>query len=89
MNSVSELLPAWALILMLIALSFPLFMFSLWFVIKTAIEKALDGKLKQIKDAIDVLQPIRDDLKMLRKLDKLDSLDVLTKSRLLNSKFLS
>jgi hypothetical protein len=76
-------------------------MFSLGFVIKTSIENALDGKLKQIKDAIDLLQPIRNDLKMLRKLDKLDklelleqlkkldSLDVLTKSWLLNSKFLS
>ena len=57
--------------------------------------------MKQIKDAIDELQPIRDDLKMLKKLEKLDkfelltqlekldALDVLTKSWLLNSKFLS
>ena len=101
MNSVSELLPAWAWVLMLIALSFPFFMLSLGFVIKTSIEKALEGTLQQIKDAIDELQPIRDDLKMLGKLDKLDkldlltqlekldALDVLTKSWLLNSKFLS
>ena len=101
MNSVSELLPEWAWVLLLISLSFTFFMLSLGFVIKTAIEKALGGNLKQINDAINELQHIRDDLKMLRKLDKLDklelltqlekldTLDVLTNSWLLNSKFLS
>jgi len=94
MNSVSELLPEWAWVLLLIALSFPFFMLILGFVIKTSIEKALGGTLSE-------LQHIRDDLKMLRKLDKLDKLELLTqlekldaldmlaKSWLLNPKFLS
>ena len=89
MNSVAELLPGWAWVLILIALSFLSFMFSLGFVIKTAIDKALVGKLKEINDAIIELQHIRDDLQMLKKLEKLDSLDVLKTSWLLNSKLLS
>jgi len=64
-------------------------MFSLGFVIKTAIDKALAGKLKEINDAVIQLQHIRDDLKILEKLNKLDSLDVLKNSWLLNSKLLS
>jgi hypothetical protein len=67
----------------------PFFMFSLWFVIKTAIDKAISGKLKEINDAVIELHHIRDDLKILEKLNKLDSLDVLKNSWLLNSKLLS
>ncbi len=89
MNSVAELLPGWAWVLILIALSFPFFMFSLGFVIKTAIERALAGKLKEINDAVIELRHIRDDLQILKKLEKLDSLDVLKTSWLLNSKLLS
>jgi hypothetical protein len=89
MNSVNELLPGWALVTILVALSFLFFMFSLGFVIKTAIDKALAGKLKEINDAIIELKHIRDDLKILEKLNKLDSLDVLKNSWLLNSKLLS
>src|SRR5208283_350168 len=91
MNSVAELLSWWALVTILIALSFPLFMFSLGFVIKTSIDKALAGKLKEIKEAVIELQHIRDDLKVLEQLNKLDqlqkldSLDVLKNSWLLNS----
>jgi len=94
MNSVAELLSWWALVTILIALSFPLFMFSLGFVIKTSIDKALAGKLKEIKEAVIELQHIRDDLKVLEQLnkldqlEKLDSLDVLTNSWLLNSRLL-
>ena len=89
MNSAAELLPGWAWVLILIALSFLCFMFSLGFVIKTAIDKALAGKLKEINDAVIELRHIRDDLQMLKKLEKLDSLDVLKTSWLLNSKLLS
>ena len=89
MNSVAELLPGWAWVLILIALSFAFFMFSLGFVIKTAIDKALVGKLREINDAVIELQHIRDDLQILKKLEKLDSLDVLKTSWLLNSKLLS
>ncbi len=89
MNSVAELLPGWALIIILIAFSFLVFMFSLGFVIKTAIDKALAGKLKEITFAVIELQHIRDDLKILEKLNKLDSLDVLKNSWLLNAKLLS
>ena len=89
MNSVAELLPRWAWVIILIALLFPFLMFSLGFVIKTAIDKALAGKLKEINDAVNELQHIRDDLKILEKLNKLDSLDVLKNSWLLNSKLLS
>ncbi len=89
MNSVGELLPGWALITILIALSFLFFMFSLGFVIKIAIDKALAGKLKEINNAVIELQHIRDDLKILEKLNKLDLLDVLKNSWLLNTKLLS
>ena len=89
MNSVAELLPRWAWVIILIALLFPFLMFSLGFVIKTAIDKALAGKLKEINDAVNELQHFRDDLKILEKLNKLDSLDVLKNSWLLNSKLLS
>ena len=74
MNSVAELLPGWAWVIILIALSFPFFMFSLGFVIKIAIDKALAGKLKEINNAVIELQHIRDDLKILEKLNKLDSI---------------
>ena len=89
MNSVAELLPGWAWTIILIAFSFLFFMFSLGFVIKTAIDKALAGKLKDINIAVIELQHIRDDLKILEKLNKLDSLDVLKNSWLLNAKLLS
>ena len=89
MNSVAELLPGWACIMILIAFSFLFFMFSLEFVIKTAIDKALAGKLKDINIAVIELQHIRDDLKILEKLNKLNSLDVLKNSWLLNAKLLS
>ena len=64
-------------------------MFSLGFVIKVAIDKALSGKLEEIDNAVIELQHIRDDLKILEKLNKLDSLDVLKNSWLLNAKLLS
>ena len=89
MNSVAELLHGWALVTILITLSFPFFMFSLGFVIKIAIDKALAGKLKEINNAVIELQHIRDDLKILEKLNKLNSLDVLKNSWLLNSNLLS
>jgi len=75
MNPILGLLPQWAWIVILIALSFAFFMFSLGLVIQTAVEKAIErslgAKLKQINDSIDELQHIRDDLKMLRQLGKL------------------
>jgi hypothetical protein len=75
MNAIFGLLPEWAWIVILIALSFAFFMLSLAFVIQKAVEKAIEialgAKLKQINDSINELQHIRDDLKMLRKLGNL------------------
>jgi hypothetical protein len=75
MNPILGLLPQWAWIAILIALSFAFFMLSLRLVIQKAVEKAIErslgAKLKQINDSIDELQHIRDDLKMLRQLGKL------------------
>ncbi|MGA2795225.1 MAG: hypothetical protein ABSE69_17190 [Roseiarcus sp.] len=75
MNPIFGLLPQWAWIVILIAVSFAFLMLSLGFVIQKAVEKAIEkalgAKLKEINGSINELQHIRDDLKMLRTLGKL------------------
>jgi len=75
MNPIFGLLPEWAWIVILIALSVAFLMLSLGLVIQKAVEKAIENalgaKLQQINDSVNELQHIRDDLKMLRKLSNL------------------